>query len=58
MFGTTIVTLFCERKMEHKMKKVLIVILMIGLMSCSLSAGDLPEEDSVNTEVQNNNDSN
>ena len=40
------------------MKKVFVILMMIGLMSCSLSAGDLPEEDTVNTEVQNNNESN
>ena len=40
------------------MKKLIAIICILGFMSCSLSAGDLPQEDTVNTEAQNNNESN
>lgn len=40
------------------MKKFIAIIMILGFMSCSLSAGDLPQEESVNTEVSNSEESN
>lgn len=39
------------------MKKLITIIFILGLMSCSLSAGDLPQEESVSTETSNSNES-
>ena len=39
------------------MKKLVAILMILSLVSCSLSAGDLPEENKVNTEVNNSNDS-
>jgi hypothetical protein len=38
------------------MKKLTAIIFILTLISCSLSAGDLPQEESVNTEASNSNE--
>jgi hypothetical protein len=40
------------------MKKLIALIMILGFMSCSLSAGDLPQEESVNTEASNSEERN
>ena len=39
------------------MKKFIAIIIILGFMSCSLSAGDLPQEDAVSTEQNSSNNS-
>ena len=39
------------------MRNYITIIFILGLMSCSLSAGDLPQEENVTTEASHSNES-